>query len=445
MILMRTGYGRFLMLCLVILSFTAKAQPMLPDITGSQEKGVVLLSWMCQYDGVKSIAVLRSADSNFNYSTIGFVKKLYKGMQAYADGHPAPGKNYYKLSIVFASGLTWGSNHFGVYVDSLTALKNSKLPSNEQLQRMIVTDTDKPLTGTVGKTVNPQTGTKVAPADRDRYMEVIKKEPVKREETNLVKQPATKPQYGLKQTEVNKDEQGSYLQRIPQEMLDKMEITYTDDTDEADDEEDAVVVPQKVVNMTFSQKDDAAAFASALPKDDKKKFTITYNDNAGSTDRSVKDTAKRVVTKSNSELRTYLNALPEDKKGKVTISYSADSADMHTAAIKEQVIAEGPAKPKISIRFADDANVNVAADVRSRYIFNDAVSGNVTMNLPDDIITHHYSVKFYDADGHEVIEIPKLNTAKIILDKRNFQHKGQYRFALRRDVIELESGYINIY
>lgn len=450
----RSCAGYWLLLCSVIFSLTALAQPTLPDIAGSRENGVALISWTCQYDGVKSIAVLRSADSNFNYSTIGFVKKLYKGTQGYADGHPMPGMNYYKLSIVFASGLTWGSNHAGVYVDSLTALKDSRLPPNEQLQKLIVTEPEKQVATTtpVKNVTNPQPGSKVAPADRDKYMEVVRKEKkdtVRRVETSLVRQTVPKPQYTVDRDATGKAARGSYLQQIPQEMLDRMDVTYSDDTLD-EDEDDTDAAPKKVVNMTFKQKDDAAAFVSTLPKDDKKKFTITYNDNAGATNKGKDDTTagkKVVTTHNNSELRTYLDKLPDDKKGKVTISYNVDSADLHTQAMKEQVIAEAPAppKPKISIRFADDENVNAAADVRSRYIFNDAVSGNITMTLPDDIVTHHYSVKFYDGDGHMVIEIPRLNNARVILDKRNFQHKGQYRFVLRRDVVELESGFINIY
>ena len=67
------------------------------------------------------------------------------------------------------------------------------------------------------------------------------------------------------------------------------------------------------------------------------------------------------------------------------------------------------------------------------------------MNLPDDVSTHHYSIKFYDKDNHVVIDVPRINTAKLILDRRNFQKKGVYKFAIRKDILELEHGYITIY
>ncbi|NDC42795.1 MAG: hypothetical protein EBZ77_14805, partial [Chitinophagia bacterium] len=47
----------------------AWGQPTLPNITGTNEKGIVVISWICQFDGVKSISVRHSADSFFNYAT----------------------------------------------------------------------------------------------------------------------------------------------------------------------------------------------------------------------------------------------------------------------------------------------------------------------------------------------------------------------------------------
>ena len=79
----------------------AKAQPTLPDIMVLTQNGVNIISWVSQYEGLKSIAVQRSADSVFNYATIGYVKNLKKGPQAFIDGHPNPGVNWYRLTIVF--------------------------------------------------------------------------------------------------------------------------------------------------------------------------------------------------------------------------------------------------------------------------------------------------------------------------------------------------------
>ena len=72
------------------------------------------------------------------------------------------------------------------------------------------------------------------------------------------------------------------------------------------------------------------------------------------------------------------------------------------------------------------------------------MSGHVNMNLPDDVKSHHYSVKFFDAHNVMIIDVPHINADHIIIDRRNFQHTGVYRFVLRRDVTELETGYIRI-
>ncbi len=455
-----------LILFLVTFSLAAIAQPTLPDIAGDEQNGLVLLSWTCQYDGVKSIAVLRSTDSSFNYSTIGYVKKLYKGAQAYIDGHPLPGKNYYKLSIVFNSGLTWGSNHCGVYIDSIAVRKSRNMPSNDALQKMIVTETIEKQ----AKPVNSKLKSPVAPADKDKYMEVYKKEaPVAKADTVAM---PPKPQYKVKtDDDIDVLTVESYVDKLPEETRKKISITYDDDSEEAIDpskyiEEKKPVEQKKKVNVTFDDKSDVSKFVENLPKSETRKFVVTYNNDtdlpdAGKylEDNKKADQGKKVsvTLKDEHAVQAYMDALPKTVKNKITVSYNVDTVAANakkmtdvaktevakTEVVKPEVAA--PPKQKISIKFSDDMNVNAAADIKSKYIFNDAISGNVTFDLPEDILTHHYSVKFYDKDNHAVIEIPKINTAKVILDKRNFQKKGQYRFVLRRDIVELETGYVNIY
>lgn len=123
----------FLLLC----AGAASAQPLLPDLIGITQKGVNVLAWTSQYDGIKSIGVQRSSDSVYNYTTIGYVRNLKKGPQGFIDGHPLPGANWYRLYIIFASDLTWTSNRFKIFVDSATLLKQAVLPPNDSLQRMV--------------------------------------------------------------------------------------------------------------------------------------------------------------------------------------------------------------------------------------------------------------------------------------------------------------------
>lgn len=145
-----------------LITFQASAQPILPDMVGASDKGINVLSWTCQYDGIKSIAVQRSTDSVFNYATIGYVKNLKKGPQAYIDGHPDPGNNWYRLYIVFNSDLTWYSNRIKIFIDSATLLDKRVLPPNDSLQKYasgIKLDTTSVSVSNIGST--PVTSTTV--------------------------------------------------------------------------------------------------------------------------------------------------------------------------------------------------------------------------------------------------------------------------------------------
>ena len=81
---------------LLLFSFTATAQPALPDITATVSRGAIIVYWNCQFNAVKSITVLRAPDSVYNYQTIGSFKNPEKGYQEFIDTHPAEGYNCYK-------------------------------------------------------------------------------------------------------------------------------------------------------------------------------------------------------------------------------------------------------------------------------------------------------------------------------------------------------------
>ena len=127
----------FITVLLFSISFALQAQPVLPDVMGVTQKGLNMLSWTNQYDGIKSIAVQRSSDSVYNFTTIGYVKNLKKGVQGFIDGHPTPGANWYRLYIVFSSDLTWYSNRIKLSVDSAQLMQQRVLPPNDSLQKMV--------------------------------------------------------------------------------------------------------------------------------------------------------------------------------------------------------------------------------------------------------------------------------------------------------------------
>jgi hypothetical protein len=282
---------------LCVMPLSGLAQPTLPDISGSEDKGVVLLSWNCQYAGVKAIAVLHSVDSNFNFKIIGYVKKLDKGIQAYIDGHPDTGRNYYRLSIVFNSGLTWTSNRRSVYIDiSKMSPTRLVLPRNDSLQRFIVTE--------------------------QRY------------------------------------------------------------------------APGRVAVPGYELKADSEA---------------------------IDEVSRRAHV-----------------ARRMSLSFDADT-------IGAVVDTLGHVRPavhrKITISF-DEPDMTAALFIKSIYVFTDAGTGHVHVLLPDDVRRHHYSLKFYNNEDHLVLEILKINTANFLIDKRNFQKAGLFKFILRKDGLEFESGYV---
>jgi hypothetical protein len=174
---------RIFLLAPLFLSFSpdTAAQPVLPDLASVTQNGINILTWICQYDGVKSVAILRSNDSNFNYSTIGYVKETKKGTQFYLDGHPNPGNNWYKVNVVFGSNLSWTSNRIRIFVDSTMVSKTRVLPSNDSLQLLAtkfrtktVTAADSNTQGTGGKALVINTTINAAPVAADIGKAIMK-------------------------------------------------------------------------------------------------------------------------------------------------------------------------------------------------------------------------------------------------------------------------------
>lgn len=248
------------------ISVSAYAQPILPDIIGASDKGINILSWTCQYDGIKSIAVQRSSDSVYSYATIGYVKNIKKGPQAYIDGHPEFGANWYRLYIVFASNLTWYSNRIKIEIDSATLLSKAVIPPNDSLQQ---------------------------------YATTIKME------TSVI-------------SNTNPD-----------------------------------------------------------------------------TDAPVDET--------------------------------------------KQIIAN------LSIDIPEPDEINQFTYIKSQYVFTNPFTGHVNIELPEEDGVQVYSLKFFNTDEIEVLDIPRFSEKKVIIDKRNFRNKGVYKFKLIVNRETLEEGHITIY
>lgn len=252
---------------------------MLPDMASVTQNGINILTWACQYDGVKSIAVQRSADSNLNYITIGYVKDVKKGVQYYLDGHPKAGPNWYRVKLVFGSDLSWTSNRIKIIVDSTQVAKGRILPSNDSLQGL-----------------------------------------------------ASK--FSTKKVEVVDSATGTVGKKTV------------------------------IVNSTVTTK--------------------------------PKDTAKAIL------------------------------------------------KPVLTLEIPDIENVNAYTYIKSQYVFTNPFTGHVNIEIAD-AKTIKYSLEFFDSKNKKILEVPKVTEPNVILDKRNFQKVGMYKFELYKEKVKLETGYITIY
>ncbi len=284
-----------LLLFLFMGVFRSYAQPVLPDIDGATGKGIVMLSWTCQYDGVKTIVVRRSADSMFNYKIVGYVRKTARGVQAFVDGHPQAGNNYYKLNIVFNSGLNWSSNRRRVFIDSAQiASRSVSLPSNDSLQHYTITE--------VVADTAPKPGTK---------------------------------KVGGSDTAANKGRGRS-------------------------------------VELSFN---------------------VILPDTTAPTD--------------------MVAVTPPIVRRKIVLSFP-------------------------------EPDIEEATFIKSVYVSVNPLTGHVEIRLPADAKEHKYSLKFYNRWGKEVLDIPQINSAFSILDKRNFQKKGSYKVVLKKDGTVFETAYVDV-
>lgn len=112
--------------------------PTLPDFSAVTKDGINILSFTNPYEsGVKIITVQRSADSNYNFTTIGTVPKITKGAAVYVDPHPLVGKNWYRIVLEFTSGIDFKSNLGMLEVDSAAIAKQKVIPSSEELQKIV--------------------------------------------------------------------------------------------------------------------------------------------------------------------------------------------------------------------------------------------------------------------------------------------------------------------
>ncbi|MGX5819616.1 hypothetical protein ACWKWU_15575 [Chitinophaga lutea] len=114
----------------------AKAQnanpPVLPDFQALIKTGRIQLDWISGFPNAVQIGIQRSLDSVLNFTTIGYASYPEQSRNAYLDNKPLPGKNYYRLFILFRD------NRY-MYSKTVLAVPDSTISATHRLDASDVT------------------------------------------------------------------------------------------------------------------------------------------------------------------------------------------------------------------------------------------------------------------------------------------------------------------
>lgn len=125
---------------------TAQAQqaptvPVLPNLQALIKPGKIQLDWISGFPNAAQIGIQRSLDSVLNFTTIGYASYPKESRNAYLDNKPLPGKNYYRLFILF-------SDNRYMYSKTVLAVPDSTIAGNTMLGAGDITGANQGATGT---------------------------------------------------------------------------------------------------------------------------------------------------------------------------------------------------------------------------------------------------------------------------------------------------------
>lgn len=139
----------------------------------------------------------------------------------------------------------------------------------------------------------------------------------------------------------------------------------------------------------------------------------------------------RVKVAFNSQIEWYSNVfLVKTDSLAVLQRTSIPSEDSLEKIVSELgVVSEVPAQPQYQI---------------SPYVYTNPYNGNINIEF-SDALEVAYKIVFYDIQGKEVLLIPRVNDKLVVLDKRNFQRNGLYKFVVFQGEKEYTSGTVSVY
>jgi hypothetical protein len=143
----------------------------------------------------------------------------------------------------------------------------------------------------------------------------------------------------------------------------------------------------------------------------------------------------------NSECMTLNNFPRESDRPKTIAGATQPNAPLPSS---DAAGSNNTARPAIKLPEVKEEFIEQPDFIKSRYIYTDAVTSNLNLVLPADVYTHNYAIRFLDNKNHVITEVPKINAHKIIFDRLNFTGYSTIRYLLKKDGVEIESGYLSL-
>ncbi|MRG45988.1 hypothetical protein GFS24_12740 [Chitinophaga sp. SYP-B3965] len=146
---MKQTVRRIIVVVILLSAITAtKAQervpPVLPDFSALIKTGKIQLDWISGFPNAVQIGIQRSLDSVLNFTTIGYASSPGESRNAYMDNKPLPGKNYYRLFILF-------SNNRYMHSKVVLAVEDSTISADAKLNASDIANLSQGQTGATKK------------------------------------------------------------------------------------------------------------------------------------------------------------------------------------------------------------------------------------------------------------------------------------------------------
>lgn len=126
-----------------------------------------------------------------------------------------------------------------------------------------------------------------------------------------------------------------------------------------------------------------------------------------------------------------------------TLSSETDSLDKMSVQMLPSTDSIQTALSQLNGNKEDAKQIIKSTYPISKWVFTNPFTGNINIEIPD-AQRDRYSLTFYTLNNEKVLEIERVRENVLILDKRNFQNLGVYKFTIKKNNQHFEDGYITI-